>query len=108
MVTKETLTVGILPQFPNTIFLEHDKNNYFIVNVTDASNFTQQEEIEWKQKNPNYSTTDPQDGYYLLTIEEIQLEEQFYNDDLILIQVCTHVLVTAGDFWHDHITSKLN
>jgi hypothetical protein len=107
MVTHKQMQANLLPEQPDQILVQHQMKNFFLVRVCNASNFTTQQEIEWKSTNPNYSVTEPLGMYFLLTIEQLELEDTNPTDQF-LYNICAHALTAAGDFWHDHITSSLN
>lgn len=95
------------PEFPMKILINHGPTDKFLIEVTDASRFTYEEELAWKTKNPNYASTSPQDAYYLLRLEEIYLANPDIPDEE-LAQLVNNILLQAGDFWYDHITMSNN
>jgi hypothetical protein len=102
----EKLNPSTSPEWPGFIFL-HNKPEYAVVKVTDASNFTHDEEIKFKQKHTKYSVTQPAGKYFLLTIEEINFEK-IPDNNADAISFYTEILGKAGVFWHDYYLISQN
>lgn len=101
------LEAYVNPEFPMKVLIECGVSNRFLIDVTDATHFTQEEELNWKRMNPEYGVTTPQDSYYLLRLEAINIEDPDITDES-LSALLKQVILFAGEFWHEKMTIMSN
>jgi hypothetical protein len=101
------MKITLDPDSPENIIVLFNERNIFSVKVTDCTNFSHDEEIKHKNELHYFLSVDVYDNYFLLSIEDLMLEEK-YHEDTKLARICRVALIKAGLFWHDHVTSNLN
>lgn len=95
------LHTKVVEQHPNIVLVYVDDKNYAAIEAIDASKMTEDEIMQWKRENPNYSSTEPYGKYFLMRIVEFQLDNP-PDSDKELAKVANKFLLKGGDFWHDH------
>jgi len=107
MKEEVKLNTKIIEQHPNIVLVYLDDKNYAALEVTDASDMSEQDILQWKRDNPNYSVTEPCGKYFLLRIVECILENP-PDTDRELAKMTLQYLKTGGEFWHDHYITSGN
>ncbi|HMM12633.1 MAG TPA: hypothetical protein PKE03_11120 [Bacteroidales bacterium] len=101
------LEAYVNPEFPMKVLIGCGERNRLLIDVTDATHFTQEEVLNWKRKHLNYAVTTPQDSYYLLRFEAINIEDTEMSDENLEALLLKAILF-AGDFWHERVTIMSN
>ncbi len=101
------LEAYVNPEFPMKVLIECDGSSLFMIDVTDATHFTPDEELDWKRMNPEFGATMPQDSYYLLRFEAINIDNPEITDES-LTTLLKQVILFSGDFWHEKMTIMSN
>ncbi|MBK9290730.1 MAG: hypothetical protein IPM52_03740 [Bacteroidetes bacterium] len=103
----QEIDIYLHPAQPMKMLLEAGPHNRFLIDITDASQFSDQEELAWKKANPIYSSTSPLDHYYLLKVEHLEIKDVHIEEDE-LVQMFLKVLLAAAEHWHELVIERNN